>query len=113
MKIKQFTFILFVASASFCTAQNNGVRTIESKRTVLPENTEIVHVTKSQNASESAYFGFDNKIKEFCLNNEIPSGLPTKENYQNKETYRKSINLWLKENSSFVKPENINKEITN
>lgn len=82
----------------------------KEKRTVAEEN-NLTAVAVSKPASESPYFGFEAKIMELSATNTIPSGFPTKDGYNNRETYRKAINKWILDNQAFVKPEFKNKII--
>jgi len=105
-----FYFLTF--NLSF--GQTNQVKKTESKK--IHQDVSLANgpsiQTSSQPAIESAYFGYDNKIKEISISNFIPQGFPTKEGYTSKETYRIAINKWIKENPSAFKPQFINSEIT-
>lgn len=107
------TYFLIVTMLIFCSAlnaQNN--KTIDNKKRTVVDNSNLTTVTVSKPASESLYFGYENKIIEFSISNAIPAGFPTKEGYATKELYRKAINKWMKENDAFVKPDYKNKAIT-
>ncbi|MBK9285348.1 MAG: hypothetical protein IPM51_13685 [Sphingobacteriaceae bacterium] len=60
---------------------------------------------KTTTAEQSEYFGYDNQIKKICVNEAIPSGLPSKQGYADKSLYKKAINEWFKAHNVFVKPE--------
>jgi hypothetical protein len=60
---------------------------------------------KAAPAENSMYYGFDNKIKEMMLDNNIPDKFPTKENYADKSSYLTVANEWLKAHQALVKPE--------
>ncbi len=107
-KLASIAFV-YLLTINLCSGQTQH-KTIGTKRAILAENVTPVATTSSP-AENSSYFGYDNQIKQICVNDAIPAALPTKEGYSSKQAYKTAINKWLKDNSSFVKPENINKVI--
>ena len=54
----------------------------------------------------SEYFGLETKIEQLLINNFIPSSFPKSIGIVSKSEYIDIANKWLKQNDSFIKPEN-------
>ena len=109
-KLAFFAFVYFL-TINLSFGQTKQIK--PARKTILVEDQTANPVVSSKPASESLYFGYDQKIKEYSLTGEIPLGFPTKEGYTKKEEYLKAINKWLTDNQSFVKPQYKNAVITN
>ena len=106
MKIFLLLFCILFCSLSSITAQQNS--TPESRKNLqLYTSSETVQ-GKNNAAEQSTYFGYDNKVKEVTINNNIPQNFPTKEGYADKAAYLIAANEWLKAHSALVRPEFIN-----
>ena len=103
MKNLFFLYCLFFVGLSTFKAQHPT--TPESRKNLqLYINSESLLVQNSS-ADLSQYFGYDNKIKEVTISNNIPQNFPTKEGYVSKAAYLTVANEWLKAHSALVKPE--------
>lgn len=109
-KLVFFAFVYFL-TLNLSFGQSNQIK--PARKTILIEEQTATPVVSSKPANESLYFGYDQKIKDMSLTNEIPVGFPTKEGYIKKDDYLKAINKWLTDNQSFVKPQFKNTVITN
>ncbi|MFO0321939.1 MAG: hypothetical protein ACK504_05890 [Bacteroidota bacterium] len=105
-----FYFIVFIGHFSNAQNNKNEIRDDNSKY-ILFTPPPLTLVAFSLPAEFSPYYGFDNKIKEICVNNVIPVDTPTKENFSNQKDYLVVLNKWLVDNPKFVKPEYLNKSI--
>lgn len=111
--MKKLVFFAFVYFLTLNLSFGQTKQTKPSRKTVLVEDQAAAPVVSAKPSSESLYFGYDQKIKDISLTNDIPLGFPTKEGYLKKEDYLKAINKWLSENQAFVKPQFKNTVITN
>jgi len=99
--MKKLLFPLFV----LCCVQLAKAQDAESRKNKpLFINNQGIQA-KTAAAENSSYYGFDNKIKEMMLDNNIPEKFPTKENYADKKSYLNVANEWLKVHQSLLKPE--------
>jgi hypothetical protein len=97
---KLLFFLLFLCCVQLSKAQSTENR----KNKPLFINNQGIQ-GKSVSAENSIYYGFDNKIKEMMLDNNIPEKFPTKESYADKKSYLNVANEWLKAHQALVKPE--------
>lgn len=110
MKKRSFIIFSFLMLCGFSQAQNHKV--IQKEKKTIVDNNNLTSTQSAKPASESKYYGYENQIIEFSVDNTIPTNFPTNEGYQTREAYRDAINKWMKENDSFVKPDHKNKTIT-
>lgn len=111
MKKLVFFAFFYLLTINFSLSQTN--QTKPARKTILVEDQASSPVVSAKPATESLYFGYDQKIKDISLNNDIPLGFPTKQGYAKKDDYLKAINKWISENQTFVKPQFKNTVITN
>jgi len=68
---------------------------------------------KKQGLSQtSSYYGYDEKLKSFFLDNIIPTQTPTSVGFSTKSEYLKVLNDWLSKNQHLLKPEHKKSLIT-
>ncbi|MDO9001679.1 MAG: hypothetical protein Q7W45_18060 [Bacteroidota bacterium] len=114
MKLIYLLIILFVYSGRiFSQNDNQNSRPKDIKDN--PQYLKAVQMEQNHNNPNilvSEYFGYESKITPLFVNDLIPSSFPKSIGYTDKEKYRETINIWLKENQSLVKPDKKNSLIS-
>jgi len=101
MKNNLFYLLIFFGFA-VAYGQTNSVSP-KQRNPVLYNNRSTIQ-TKSSPSENSEYFGFDNKIKEMTLDNNVPEKFPTRGGLD-KASYLTVANEWLKLNQTLIKAE--------
>jgi hypothetical protein len=101
---KLLLLCLFVCFSQLSVFSQNAIVVAPNGLNIAQPSSIGMH-TKNSSADQSEYFGYDNQIKNICVDNIIPEKLPTKEGYSDKMNYKNVVNEWLKAHSVFVKPE--------
>lgn len=104
-KLLFFIFLTMVSGSVIGQAKRET-----PKRAELTEAHEAPQV-KISPAAESEYFGFDAKIKDALLKESSIELVPKRIANETKEEYLKKLNLWIKNNSSLIKPDKKGVEI--
>ncbi len=69
------------------------------------------HNSKSSDTPvKSEYFNLEENIKSLMIKESIPGNFPKSNVNQSKDEYISLINVWINQNSEFIKPELRNKE---
>lgn len=63
-------------------------------------------------SSTSSYFGYDETLKSYFIDNIIPTQAPKSVGYSAKTEYLKVLNDWITKNKHLLKPEHKNSLIT-
>lgn len=101
MKKLILSLVLFLITQNyFCQSE----RPVRSKDINLTTPTPAVY-GKSAPAESSAYFGYDNKLKEILIIETSLSLVPQKNENQPKADYLTILNKWIKSHQDLLKPE--------
>ncbi len=108
-KLFLFSSFCFFSSISF---SQTGVETQKKAESVndpkLAEFKKQHDERIAQSIQPSVYFGYDETLKSFFINNIIPGETPKADGTVTKDEYVKVLNEWLSKNMSLLKPEHKN-----
>jgi len=96
--------ILFTISFLFVFSLTKAQSVNNRKNMPLYTETGTIRV-KTKSAETSNYFGYDNKIKEIFIENNIPEKFPTKDGFTDKTNYLAVANEWIKAHQALIKSE--------
>ena len=102
---------LFLTICSFSQTANERPKDIKDSP-LIKARIEQQQLNVKSDIKVSEYFGLESNITDVLLNNSIPSNFPKSITYTEKAKYIEVINLWLKQNPSFVKTDKKNAVIT-
>lgn len=101
---------MFLTVSAF--SQSNVKKEKETKNSQqVKANTEEPILRPAVIAASSQYHNLDNAIKDVLINNVIPNDFPKSITERDRAKYIDNINLWIKQNPSFVKPNKMNVSI--
>jgi len=81
----------------------NDPRYIEFKK----RHDDLVN-KQSSKTTVSNYYGYEETLRSYLINESIPASVPKAESSASKEAYVKQLNSWLTNNKQFLKPEHQN-----
>lgn len=86
----------------------NDPKFIEFKK----RHDDVTKTQQAQTGNVTSYFGYDETLKSYFIDNYIPAQTPTSVGYSSKTEYVKVLNDWLSKNKHLLKPEHKNSLIT-
>lgn len=101
-----------IAFAQDASAQNKPDMSNDPKFQEFKKRHDDVTMQRQGLSQPSSYFGYDATLKNYFLNDIIPTQAPKSAGYVVKSEYLKVLNDWISKNKHLLKPEHKNSLIT-
>jgi hypothetical protein len=114
-KIFLFSIACFLAQFSF--GQDSQVNakpdiSTDPKFQEFKKRHDAVTMERQGLSKPSSYYGYDETLRSYFIDNIIPSQTPTSAGYSTKSEYLKVLNDWISKNKHLLKPEHKNSLIS-